>query len=55
VQALGTIHRERYGEQAKIAVVYGAAHIPAGVEYLTETFKYYVEKAGWLTVAHAPE
>jgi hypothetical protein len=55
VKALGAIHRERYGEQAKIAVVYGAAHIPAVVDYLTEAFKYYVEKAEWLTVAHAPE
>jgi hypothetical protein len=55
VQSLGAIHRERYGEQAKVAVVYGAAHIPAVVDYLTETFKYYVEKAEWLMVAHAPE
>ncbi len=55
VRALGTIHRERYGEQAKIAVVYGAAHIPAVVDYLAEAFKYYVENAEWLTVAHAPE
>jgi hypothetical protein len=55
VRALGTIHRERYGEQAKVAVVYGAAHIPAVVDYLTEAFKYYVEKAEWLTVVHAPE
>jgi hypothetical protein len=54
-QALGAIHRERYGVQAKVAVVYGGAHIPAVVDYLTETFKYYVEKAEWLTVAHAPE
>jgi len=55
VRALGAIHRERYTEQANIAVVYGAAHVPAVVDYLTETFKYYVEKAEWLTVAHAPE
>lgn len=55
VQALGAIHRERYGEHAKIAVVYGAAHIPAVVDYLTEAFRYYVEKAEWLTVAHARE
>jgi hypothetical protein len=54
-QALGAIHRERCGEQAKVALVYGGAHIPAVVDYLTETFKYYVEKAEWLTVAHAPE
>jgi hypothetical protein len=55
VQALGAIHRERYAEQAKVAVVYGAAHIPAVVDYLTEAFRYYAEKAEWLTVVHAPE
>jgi hypothetical protein len=55
VRALGVIHRERYGEQAKIAVVYGAAHIPAVVDYLSEAFRYHVEKAEWLTVVHAPE
>jgi len=35
--------------------VFGAAHIPAVVDYLTETFRYYVENASWLTVAHAPD
>jgi hypothetical protein len=55
VQALGTIHRERSGEQAKIAVVYGAAHIPAVVDYLAGPLRYHVEKSEWLTVAHAPE
>jgi hypothetical protein len=25
------------------------------VDYLTETFRYYVENAMWLTVAHAPD
>jgi len=35
--------------------VFGAAHIPAFVDYLTETFRYYVGDARWLTVAHAPD
>jgi len=53
VRALGAIHRERYGEQAKVAVVYGAAHIPAVVDYLTQSFSYYHENSEWLTVAAA--
>ena len=32
VQALGVIHAERQNEAAKVAVVFGAAHIPAVVE-----------------------
>lgn len=55
VTALGAIHAERQHEPVKIAVVFGAAHIPAVVDYLTETFRYYVENASWLTVAHAPD
>ena len=55
VQALGVIHAERQNEAAKVAVVFGAAHIPAVVDYLTATFRYYVENAVWLTVAHAPD
>ena len=55
LQALGVIHAERQNEPAKVAVVFGAAHIPAVVDYLTATFRYYVENAVWLTVAHAPD
>jgi hypothetical protein len=55
VQALGVIHAERQNEATKVAVVFGAAHIPAVVDYLTATFRYYVENAVWLTVAHAPD
>jgi hypothetical protein len=55
VKALGAIHAERQHEPIQIAVVFGAAHIPAVVEYLTETFRYYVGDAKWLTVAHAPD
>ena len=53
--ALGVIHAERQNEAAKVAVVFGAAHIPAVVDYLTVTFRYNVENAVWLTVAHAPD
>jgi hypothetical protein len=54
VRALGAIHAERQHEPAKVAVVFGAAHIPAVVDYLTGQFGYYVGDASWLTVAHAP-
>ena len=54
VRALGVIHAERQHEPVKIAVVFGAAHIPAVVDYLTGQFAYYVGDAAWLTVAHAP-
>jgi hypothetical protein len=55
VRALGVIHAQRLNEPVKVAVVFGAAHIPAVVDYLTETFRYYVGNARWLTVAHAPD
>jgi hypothetical protein len=55
VQALGVIHQERQHEPVKVAVVFGAAHIPAVVDYLTEKLRYYVENANWLIVAHAPD
>jgi len=54
VQALDATHAERQHEPAKIAVVFGAAHIPAAVDHLTEKLGYYVENAEWLIVAHAP-
>jgi hypothetical protein len=54
-QALGAIHRERCGEPIKIAVVYGAAHIPAVVDFLSEDYRYRPGNARWLTVARAPD
>jgi len=54
VQALAAIHAERQHQPVKVAVVFGALHIPAAVDYLTEKLRYYVENAAWLTVAHAP-
>jgi hypothetical protein len=55
VQALGAIHRKRCGEPVKVAVVYGAAHIPAVVDFLSEDFRYHPGNAIWLIVAHAPD
>lgn len=55
VQALGAIHRERCGEPIKVAVVYGATHIPAVVDFLSESYRYRPGNARWLTVAHAPD
>src|SRR6266567_466314 len=55
VKALGAIHQERQNEPIEIAVVFGAAHIPAVVDYLTEKLGYYVANARWLTVANAPD
>lgn len=54
VRALGAIHRERYPEPIKVAVVYGAGHIPAVVDYLGGDFRYYVASTEWLTVVNAP-
>ena len=54
MKTLGAIHDERQHEPVKSAVVFGAAHIPAVVDYLTEKLGYHVENATWLTVARAP-
>lgn len=48
VQALGALHDQRSGDNITIAVVYGAGHIPAVVEYLVE-LGYVVRSADWLT------
>jgi hypothetical protein len=55
VQALGAIHRERCGEPIKVAVVYGALHIPAVVDFLGEDYRYRPGNAVWFTVARAPD
>jgi hypothetical protein len=55
VQALDVIHAERQHEPAEIAVVFGAAHIPAVVDCLTGKNGYCVASSRWLTVAHAPD
>jgi hypothetical protein len=54
IRVLSEIHRDRSAEPGTVAVVYGAAHIPAAAGYLTETLRYHVEHAEWLMVANAP-
>ena len=53
MKALGVIHAERQHQPVTIAVVFGAAHIPAAVDCRTG-IGYHVENAQWLMVAHAP-
>jgi hypothetical protein len=45
--------RVLYTESIKVGVAYGATHIPAVIDYLGESFRYYVENAEWLTVCNA--
>jgi hypothetical protein len=54
VQMLNELHQGRPAGPATIAVIYGAAHIPAAVDFLTETLGYHVDHAEWLVVANAP-
>jgi len=49
VEALGELHEQRSEESITVAVAYGAAHVPAIVEYLTSR-GYFVRSATWLTV-----
>lgn len=53
VEALGTLHEEHSQESITVAVVYGAAHVPAIVEYLADR-GYFVRTADWLTVIVPP-
>lgn len=43
-----------YRQVAALAGTCGL-HIPAVVDYLTGSFRYYVEHAEWLTVAREPD
>ena len=54
VESLAAIHRERCDQPGKVAVVFGAGHVPAVIDCLTERLGYYVANARWLTVANAP-
>jgi hypothetical protein len=49
VQALTSIHEERSQESIVVAVVYGAAHMPAVVRHL-QTLGYQSTECEWLTV-----
>jgi hypothetical protein len=49
--ALCRLHEERSGESIEVAVVYGAAHVPAIVFGLRNRYGYRPRGAEWLTVA----
>jgi hypothetical protein len=51
---LTALYREHRARPITVAVVYGAAHMPAVVEHLGTEFGYSVKGAEWLFVAHAP-
>jgi hypothetical protein len=51
LSALCRLHEERSGENIEVAVVYGAAHVPAIVHGLTKRYGYRPGSAEWLTVA----
>ncbi|MFF3617047.1 hypothetical protein [Streptomyces sp. NPDC002580] len=48
--ALGEIHAERGDEPIRVAVVYGAGHVPAIVSGLMDRHGYRPREAEWLTV-----
>ena len=49
VRALETIHQQRSQEPIRVAVVYGAGHMPAVVRSLAR-YGYRASSAEWLTV-----
>ncbi|WP_150136470.1 hypothetical protein [Streptomyces hyaluromycini] len=50
LDALGEIHAERGEEPIRVAVVYGAGHVPAIVSGLWDRYGYRPREAEWLTV-----
>lgn len=50
VEALSSIHQEGSHEPVKVAVVYGAGHVPGVVNALGARFRYFPRSAEWLTV-----
>ncbi|MFD9499264.1 hypothetical protein [Streptomyces sp. NPDC060035] len=50
LDALGEIHAERGDEPIRVAVVYGAGHVPAIVSGLRDRYGYRPREAEWLTV-----
>jgi hypothetical protein len=50
VAALCRLHDEHNGQDAEVAVVYGAAHMPAIVQGLADRYGYRPRRADWLTV-----
>ncbi|NYV75278.1 hypothetical protein [Streptomyces sp. UH6] len=49
LEALGKIHAERRHEALRVAVVYGAAHVPAVVTGLWDRYGYRAREAEWVT------
>ncbi|NJC65178.1 hypothetical protein HC028_11795 [Planosporangium flavigriseum] len=45
------MNEERSGEDIEVAVVYGAAHVPAIVQGLMNRYGYRPRSADWLTAA----
>jgi hypothetical protein len=54
IRRLGSIHRDCHDQPITVAVVYGAGHMPAVVEYLRGELRYFVQDAEWLVVRNAP-
>jgi hypothetical protein len=50
LDALGEIHTERGEEPLRVAIVYGAGHVPAIVSGLWNRYGYRPREAEWLTV-----
>lgn len=50
VRALDSIHEQRRHEAVEVAVVYGAGHMPAVVQYLSARLGYRAASAQWFTV-----
>ncbi|MFD4503675.1 hypothetical protein [Streptomyces sp. NPDC058457] len=54
LDALGEIHAERGNEAIRVAVVYGAGHVPAIVSGLWDRYGYRPREAEWVTVFVQP-
>jgi pheromone shutdown protein TraB len=50
LRALDSIHQRRRHEAVEVAVVYGAGHMPAVVQYLSARLGYRAASAQWFTV-----
>lgn len=50
IEELTSIHKERCAEAMKVAVVYGAGHMPAVAAVLVARLGYHARSAEWLTV-----
>ena len=50
IDALTSIHQEHAAEPIKVAVVYGAGHMPAVAAMLVSRLGYHARSAEWLTV-----